>query len=121
MYKISLGKAALSAVMTGVLAMGLVAAKPEPAQAGKTGAAIIGGVIGALGTAAILNASRPRYRTYRTRRYYRRRYYRAPRRYYARPAAWSPAWYRYCSRKYRSFNPNTGYYVTYSGYRRFCR
>lgn len=35
--------------------------------------------------------------------------------------AWSPQWYDYCSRKYRSFNPNTGYYTTYGGKKRFCR
>lgn len=34
---------------------------------------------------------------------------------------WTPSWYRYCSRKYRSFNPNTGYYLAYSGRYRFCR
>ncbi|AXS42665.1 BA14K family protein [Breoghania sp. L-A4] len=34
---------------------------------------------------------------------------------------WSPAWYDYCSRKYRSFNPDTGYFTTYGGKKRFCR
>ncbi|PTW58736.1 outer membrane protein with glycine zipper [Breoghania corrubedonensis] len=34
---------------------------------------------------------------------------------------WSPAWHDYCSRKYRSFNPRTGYYTTYGGEQRFCR
>ena len=38
-----------------------------------------------------------------------------------RPAPWSPAWYNYCSRKYRSFNPNTGYFLSYSGQYRFCQ
>ncbi|WP_371681864.1 MULTISPECIES: BA14K family protein [Stappiaceae] len=38
-----------------------------------------------------------------------------------RPAPWSPAWYNYCSRKYRSFNPNTGYFLAYSGQYKFCR
>lgn len=33
---------------------------------------------------------------------------------------WSPAWYRYCRAKYRSFNPDTGYYLAYSGQYRFC-
>jgi hypothetical protein len=41
--------------------------------------------------------------------------------YYGRPAPWSPAWYRYCSSKYRSFNPDTGYFRTYSGNYKFCR
>jgi len=34
---------------------------------------------------------------------------------------WSPAWYDYCYKKYRSFNADTGYYRTYSGKLRFCR
>lgn len=34
---------------------------------------------------------------------------------------WSPAWYDYCRGKYRSFNPNTGYYTTYGGQKRFCQ
>ncbi|MAB00217.1 MAG: BA14K family protein [Stappia sp.] len=41
--------------------------------------------------------------------------------YYGHPEPWTPAWYRYCSSKYRSFNPDTGYFVTYSGRQRFCR
>lgn len=40
---------------------------------------------------------------------------------YYRPAPWTPKWYRYCTSKYRSFNPSTGYFVTYSGHRKFCR
>ncbi len=49
-----------------------------------------------------------------------------PRQYAPAPARvsyqpWTPEWYSYCSRKYRSFNPRTGYYTTYSGYQRFCR
>ncbi|MBO6508097.1 BA14K family protein [Roseibium sp.] len=34
---------------------------------------------------------------------------------------WSPAWYQYCSSKYRSFNPSTGTYMTYRGVERFCQ
>lgn len=34
---------------------------------------------------------------------------------------WTPEWYDYCGRKYRSFNPKTGYYTTYSGKKRFCQ
>lgn len=34
---------------------------------------------------------------------------------------WSPAWFDYCRSKYRSFNPQTGYYTTYSGNQRFCQ
>lgn len=36
-------------------------------------------------------------------------------------APWTPEWYSYCSRKYRSFNPETGYFLAYSGKYRFCR
>ncbi|KZL21521.1 BA14K-like protein [Pseudovibrio axinellae] len=44
--------------------------------------------------------------------------YRAP---VAAPAPWSPAWFAYCTNKYRSFNPNTGTFRTYSGKDRFCQ
>lgn len=37
----------------------------------------------------------------------------------ARPAAWSPAWFDYCSRRWPSFNPRTGYIDTPDG-RRMC-
>jgi hypothetical protein len=37
------------------------------------------------------------------------------------PEPYSGEWYRYCAEKYRSFNPRTGTYTTYSGERRFCR
>lgn len=33
---------------------------------------------------------------------------------------WSPSWYRYCDRKYRSFNANTGTYRGYDGQDHFC-
>ncbi|WP_106753101.1 BA14K family protein [Pannonibacter carbonis] len=34
---------------------------------------------------------------------------------------WSPAWYDYCRSRYRSFNPQTGTFTTYSGEKRFCQ
>lgn len=34
---------------------------------------------------------------------------------------WTRPWYRYCAARYRSFDPSTGYYLTYSGRYRFCR
>ena len=34
---------------------------------------------------------------------------------------WTPAWYSYCSQRYRSFNPQTGYFLAYSGHYTFCR
>ncbi len=39
----------------------------------------------------------------------------------ARPEPWTPQWYSYCSTKYRSFDPGTGTYVTYSGETMLCR
>lgn len=37
------------------------------------------------------------------------------------PPPWSPDWYAYCSSRYRSFNPNTGYFVGFDGVPRFCQ
>lgn len=34
---------------------------------------------------------------------------------------WSRAWLRYCSERYRSFDPGTGTYVGYDGQERFCQ
>ena len=34
---------------------------------------------------------------------------------------WTDAWYDDCFRRYRSFNPDTGYYLAYSGRYNFCR
>lgn len=33
---------------------------------------------------------------------------------------WTRGWYRYCSDRYRSFDPGTGTYMGYDGVRRFC-
>lgn len=33
---------------------------------------------------------------------------------------WSQAWRRYCSQRYRSFDPSTGTYVGYDGREHFC-
>ena len=40
---------------------------------------------------------------------------------HARPAPWTPAWYSYCSHRYRSFTPSTGYFLAYSGQYTFCQ
>jgi len=37
------------------------------------------------------------------------------------PPPWSPDWYAYCASRYRSFNPNTGYFIGYDGVPRFCQ
>ncbi len=67
-------------------------------------AAILGGILGLGAGLAIGNAT-------------------APRQYYdgGRYPAWSPQWYRYCERRYRSFNPRTGYFLGYDGRYHFCR
>jgi len=36
-------------------------------------------------------------------------------------APFSPGWVDYCSSKYRSFNPQTGMYLGYDGYRHYCQ
>jgi hypothetical protein len=33
---------------------------------------------------------------------------------------WSREWYRYCSARYRSFDPATGTFTTFGGEQRFC-
>lgn len=65
------------------------------------GAAILGGIILGLGTGIVAGQTPPHYR--------------------GRYRAWSPEWYAYCSRKYRSFNPRTGYFLGYDGKYHFCR
>jgi hypothetical protein len=37
------------------------------------------------------------------------------------PPAWSPEWYSYCTGRHPSFNPQTGYFYTYSGQPIFCQ
>ncbi len=83
--------------------------------------ALIGGGVGVLGGAA--------HGSSKWRRVYDRAYRRCERdrrrpaayRGGGRPAAGTPEWYDYCASKYRSFNPDTGYYRTYSGKYRRCR
>jgi len=37
------------------------------------------------------------------------------------PPAWSREWYAYCSQRYRTFNPETGYFIAKGGRQAFCR
>ncbi|MEM5581136.1 MULTISPECIES: BA14K family protein [unclassified Roseibium] len=85
------------------------------------------GIAGGLAAGAILGSalSQPRHHG---PRYHAPHRYHAPRPVYRpapvvsyRPAPWSPAWYNYCSSKYRSFNPQNGYFLAYSGQYKFCR
>jgi len=39
--------------------------------------------------------------------------------YYA-PPPWTPEWYAYCARKYGSFDPRSGTFLGYDGYRHTC-
>jgi hypothetical protein len=41
--------------------------------------------------------------------------------YYGAPAPWTPPWYSYCSAKFRSFDPASGTYLGYDGYRHMCQ
>jgi len=45
----------------------------------------------------------------------------APVYYYGAPPVGSPAWYQYCAAKYKSFNPNTGMYLSYNHGWQYCR
>lgn len=68
----------------------------------------------------------PPYRNYGSNRYERRDYrgYRGNSRrasYGGAPRPWTDAWYRYCAKKYRSFDPGSGTFQPYEGPRRMCR
>lgn len=100
------------------------------------GAALAAGAIG-LAAGAILGStlSQPRYvepapvyvapppppPAYRERVIVERRYYDGPEYVDYAPRPWTREWYRYCASRYRSFDPQTGTYVTYGGAERFCR
>jgi hypothetical protein len=79
--------------------------------------AIIAGAAGfALGTLFGHATAQPHYR----HGYYYPRAHYVPRPVHRAYRPWTRAWYHHCAAKYRSFNWHTGYYVTYSGHRRFC-
>ena len=40
--------------------------------------------------------------------------------YYA-PAPWTPEWYTYCGRRFGSFDPRSGTYLGFDGYRHLCQ
>ena len=108
-----------------------------PAEAGRSGRNLaIGAAIG-LGAAAIIAGSHRRNHYYdygyQPRPYYyappRRTYYYSPPpvayvpapAYAYAPAPWTPAWYNYCSGRYRSFDPRSGTFQPYNGPRKLCR
>lgn len=90
------------------------------------GAAVAAGVIGLAAGAILLGATRqPSYAGPPPVNHYPSAPYPAPYPGQVHTAIgyqpWSPAWYQYCSSKYRSFNPSTGTYTTYQGEQRFCQ
>jgi hypothetical protein len=110
-------KIALTTMAVAVIATSAVTYSTQSADAanGRKGAFAAGAVVG-LATGAIVGSAlaQPRYYAPPPR-------YVAPAPVYYRPRPWTPEWYRYCSRKYRSFNYETGHYLSYSGEYRLCR
>ncbi len=106
----------MPAIFAGALAFAAMSAMPTDAHAGKkTRNFLLGLGIGVATTALVAHAINKENKRKIRRRYESRAAYRY------RPKPWTPAWYDYCMSKYRSFNPETGYYRTYSGRLRFCR
>ncbi len=103
-------------ILAAALAISIAALSlPGAAEAGhrrhRHGDAAAAAAIG-LGVGVILGSAFSRPRHYSDRRYDQ------PVRYGLRP--WTRAWYNYCSDRYRSFNPRTGYYLGYDGRYHFC-
>jgi hypothetical protein len=106
---------AIGGAVTGAIIGGIVGGK----RGAGTGAAIGGGV-GAVGGAA--NQSQ------RWQSLYHHAYNdcmaqnaRGPVQTYGSPEPWTDEWYAYCHSKYRSFNPQTGMFLAYSGEYKLCR
>ncbi|WP_299817471.1 BA14K family protein [uncultured Roseibium sp.] len=89
---------------------------------GNIGAAVAAGVIGLAAGAILLGAtSQPSYAAPPPVNYYPSTPYPGRVHGVVGYQPWSPAWYQYCSSKYRSFNSSTGTYTTYGGEQRFCQ
>ncbi|MDH3581881.1 MAG: BA14K family protein [Hyphomicrobiales bacterium] len=122
--------AVAAALLVGALAMS------QPAEARSRAPAIIAGIAAGAIIAGIATSHHRRRHYEHPRAYYYappppRRYYAPPVSYshsyapsyghsYA-PAPWTDAWYDYCLRKYRSFDPRSGTFQPYHGPRRLCR
>ena len=104
----------------------------------RNGDAVVAGIVGLAAGALIVDAlTRPSPRViyeeprvvYRSRPATVYDYPAAPRRYYDPEVItydeglepWSRDWFRYCSDRYRSFNPETGTYRGYDGRNHFCQ
>lgn len=104
-------KAFAAAVLSLATIAGATATTTTTAQAGdEVVAGVIGFVAGTIVGSAVNQASQPQPI------------------YHAQPVyvgghlqPWTPAWYSSCSQRYRSFNPNTGYWLHVSGQYRFCQ
>lgn len=124
------------ALMVAVASLQLTGATHVQAQNSQdqAAAALTIGLIGLTAGALIAStATHPRY--YNHPRYYRHPAPPPPRVYYrqfhhqpphpslrgAELQPWTPQWYASCARRYRSFNPDTGYFLANSGQYRFCR
>jgi hypothetical protein len=94
------------------------------AQAGHRhhhGDALVAGIFGFAAGAILSSALAPRY-------YYQPApVYAAPQvlygpttAYYGPPEPWTSDWFAYCSDRYRSFDPQTGYFLGYDGNYHFC-
>ncbi|MEM1286269.1 MAG: BA14K family protein [Cohaesibacteraceae bacterium] len=104
-------KAIAAAALSLVAIAGTTAATTQTAQANEAVAGVIGFVAGTIVGSAATQAHQPRV-------------------VYAQPQTvvvhgglqpWTPAWYSSCSQRYRSFNAQTGYYLSFSGNYVFCR
>ena len=105
--RVALGLAAAGTLALGITATTVDTAEAKPRYGEYAAAGVIGLAAGALIGSAI--ASQPRNVII----------YERP--VYGGLAPWTPEWYRYCSARYRSFNPNTGYFVGYDRRHHFCR
>ena len=108
------------------LTAGLLVVAAGSAEAGHrrhhgwgTGAAVAGGLIAGAVIGSVLAA--PSYAAPAPMYMAPAPGYVAPAPVYYRPAPWTPEWYRYCSSRYRSFDPRTGYFRAHSGRHVFCQ
>ena len=110
-----LKKLTIPTLFAGALTFAAAGAAPTEAQAASKTENFIFGLMAGAATTAIIASAIHKKKKRKLRRQYRRAYYGY------RPRPWTPEWYDYCMSKYRSFNPETGYYRTYSGRLKFCR
>jgi hypothetical protein len=114
-------KSVAAAVAIAVAALSLNSFSAEPAKANANDAIIAGAAGFAVGTLFGNATARPRYVAPRPVYVAPRPVYVAPAPVYYAPAPWTPEWYSYCASKYRSFDPRSGTYMGYDGYRHMCQ